>query len=101
MNASGGGYVAWQRKEGNPISLYLAPSKFAKPAFLERTPEPCTCLGQQGNCRLEQAVLLVVWFGRLCLRVGQMQMKVSTSFFFFLPLTAMYFGEGYGESGLR
>jgi len=31
------------------------------------------CLGQWGNYGVEWAVVLVVWFGRLCLRVGQMQ----------------------------
>lgn len=65
-------------------------SKFAKPAFIERT-LVCTCLGQWKNCGLEQAMVLVVWFGRLCLRIGQMEiLQLLQMKFFCLLLSTCY-----------
>lgn len=51
----------------------------------------CACLGQWGNCRLEQGVVLVVWFSRLCLRVGQMQiLQLLQMKFFYLRFSISY-----------
>lgn len=61
-----------------------------------------TLLRQWGNCRFEQAVMLVVWFGRLHLRVGQMQiLQLLQMKFFYLFFSSTSYSHVWRGSDLH